>query len=293
MKPSARRNEALSSWALIAPGLLLYAAFVIVPTIGAIYLSFTDYDLTQAPRFVGLANYANLVGNRELTQAIANTVVMFLEAGMLSIPIAFVLANVLNMKLRGFQVVGTMYLLPLVVSGAAIATIFRYVFYSRGLLNSLLSPIGPIDIGYLSDPTFAIHAVSFILMWTIVPLNVVFYLAALQGVPADLHDAATVDGAGAWARMRHLTWPLSTPTTFLLLILNVTAVAISSFDIVNILTKGQPQGTTVTVLYLVYKEAFLGFRLGAGSAIGVLLLVALLIFTILQFRLQRRWAHYQ
>lgn len=292
MKRSTRRNEARSSWALIAPGLLLYAVFVIVPTLGGIYLSFTDYDLSSAPGFVGLDNYTDLVDNRELHQAVANTVVMFLEAGLLSIPIAFILANVLNMKLRGFQIAGTVYLLPLVVSGAAIATIFRYVFYSRGLLNSLLSTITPMDIGYLSDPTFAIHAVSFILMWTIVPLNIVFYLAALQGVPAELHDAATVDGAGIWARMRHVTWPLSTPTTFLLLILNVTAVAISSFDIVNILTKGQPQGTTVTVLYLVYKEAFLGFRLGAGSAIGVLLLLALFAFTVVQFRLQRRWAHY-
>lgn len=287
------RGQSAAAFLLVLPALLVYATFVILPTVGGFYISLTDYDLSSNPKLIGLANYGELTSSRELAQAVANTGVMFIEAGLFAIPISFVLAHVLNQRLPGMGALRTIYLLPLVVSGAAIATIYRYVFFSRGVLNSLLSVIHPIQIPYLSDPAFAIHAVSFIMLWSIVPLNLVFYLAALQTIPRELQDAARIDGAGAWGRLRYISWPLATPTTFILIILNVSAVAISSFDLVNILTKGQPQGTTTTILYLVYREAFLNFRLGFGSAMGMALFAILLVFSIGQFRLQRRWAHYQ
>ena len=164
---------------------------------------------------------------------------------------------------------------------------FRFVFYKNGLVNSFISIFTPSHISFLALPEFAIHAVSVALIWSLVPLNIIFYLAALQAVSQELLDAAAVDGAGAVARSRRITWPLVLPTTVLLIVIDTTAIVIGSFDLVRVLTQGGPGGSTTTLVYLSWHRAFVDFDLPAGAAIGFTLAAGLLVATGLLLRFER------
>jgi ABC-type sugar transport system permease subunit len=170
---------------------------------------------------------------------------------------------------------------------------FRFLLFPhRGLLNSALSLVVPSELDYLGDPNLALHTISALIVWGAIPINVILYLAALQQVPPELHEAAAIDGAGVLDRFRHVTWPLVTPTTFMLVILNSLSATIGSFDLVRVLTDGGPLGATTTLVYLVYQRGFVDLNLGSAAALGYLLFVGVLLITFAQFRLQRYWVHY-
>jgi ABC-type sugar transport system permease subunit len=189
--------------------------------------------------------------------------------------LSFLLACLLNLKLPGRLVFRTAFFLPLISAAVAVATIFRFVFYQNGPINSILGT----QIPFLSRPEFALLCVSIILIWTLIPLNIVFYLAALQSIGQDLFDAAAIDGASGIQVTRFITWPLVLPTTIFVAVINITAVAIGSFDMVYVLTKGGPLGSTTTVVYLLYRRAFVDFDLPSASALGFMLAVILLLIT--------------
>jgi multiple sugar transport system permease protein len=261
---------------LLAPSLILFLTFVIGPMFFGLLISVTNYDiLAGSSGWVGFANYGALFSDPEFHQALWNTVLLFAEVVPATILISFVVACLLNLKLPGRLIFRTAFFLPLVSAAVAVATIFRFVFYQNGPINSLLGT----QIPFLSRPEFALLCLSVILIWTLVPLNVVFYLAALQAVGQDLVDAAALDGAGGIQTARHITWPLVLPTTIFVAVINITSVAIGSFDIVYVLTKGGPLGSTTTVVYLLYRRAFVDFDLPSASAIGFLLAVILLAIT--------------
>jgi ABC-type sugar transport system permease subunit len=202
-------------------------------------------------------------------------VILFAEVVPATIILSFIIANLLNVKLPGRLVFRTAFFLPLVSAAVAVATIFRFVFYQNGPINSILGT----QIPFLSRPETALLCLSIILIWTLVPLNIVFYLAALQAVGQDLLDAAALDGASGVQSARYVIWPLVLPTTIFVAVINITAVAIGSFDIVYVLTKGGPQGATTTVVYLLYRRAFVDFDLPSASALGFLLALILLAGT--------------
>jgi ABC-type sugar transport system permease subunit len=261
---------------LLAPSLLLFLAFVIGPMFFGLLISVTNYDILQGSSgFVGLTNYADLLSDPAFHQALLNTVILFAEVVPATILLSFVAASLLNLKLPGRLLFRTAFFLPLVSAAVAVATIFRFVFYQNGPINSLLGT----QIPFLSRPETALLCLSIILIWTLVPLNIVFYLAALQAVGQDLLDAAALDGASGVQTARYVTWPLVLPTTIFVAVINITAVAIGSFDIVYVLTKGGPQGATTTVVYLLYRRAFVDFDLPSASALGFLLALILLAVT--------------
>jgi len=301
-KPEARRGSLLTEqrrevlWAaaFLIPGLIPFTLFMLWPIVQGFTITFTTYRLTRPPVFAGLANYAKLFRDPELPQAVRNTAMLMVEVVPIAIVASLILASLLNTRVRGTAFFRLLYFLPLTTSAIASAAIFRYILHGDyGLLNSLLSLLlGPVRIAYLQDPRFALHAVALILLWSIVPLNVIFYLAALQEVPRELLEAAEIDGAGVLARWLHITWPLVSPTTFMLVVLNTVQAAVGSFDLVRVLTQGGPLGATNVVVYYLYRKAFTDFEMGYASTIGYVLFFAILLLTVLQFRLQRAWVHY-
>ncbi len=288
-----RGQERRAGALLVAPALLMYVTFLFGPLMYGAYLSLTDSNLLAGENFIGLDNYINLHRDPLFFKSLRTTGILFLEVAPPTILLSFLFANLLNQRIRGISLFRLAYFLPLVVSGVSVATMFRFVFTSDGLLNTFLSVFVDMSTPYLVLPQWAPHVVSLILIWTLVPLNTVFYMAALQSVPREQLDAATVDGAGPWQKARYVTWPLSAPTTFLLVILNLAITSIGSWDILNVLTAGGPEHSTTTTAYLLYLRAFRGqFQMGFGSAMGVALTAILLLLTVVLFRMQRRWTHY-
>lgn len=279
--------EYVYALALLAPSLALFLIFVIGPMLFGLLISLTNYDLLAGTsEFVGLTNYIAFLSDPAFHQALWNTAILFGEVVPATIILSFLIACGLNLKLPGQVLFRTVYFLPLVSAAVAVATIFRFVFYQYGPINSILGT----QIPFLSRPEFALHALSIILIWSLIPLNVVFYLAALQAVSRDLYDAAAIDGAGGVASTRYISWPLVLTTTIFVAVIDITAVAIGSFDIVQVLTKGGPLGSTTTVVYLLYRRAFVDFDLASASALGFILALVLLVITrlLLMFQSSRQ-----
>jgi ABC-type sugar transport system permease subunit len=290
---SARHEEWLWAGLLLTPSLILFGLFVLWPAIVGLGLSFTNYRLLQPGTFIGLQNYLNLLRDEAVHQAALNTVVLFAEVVPATILLSFAAAVLLNQPLRLREGYRVLFFLPLIASPVATAAMFRFLLYpERGLLNSFISLFVSVRLDYLGDPALALHTISALITWGAIPINIILYLAALQQVPPELYEAAAIDGAGAWARFRHVTWPLVTPTTFMLAILNSLAATIGSFDLVRVLTDGGPLGATTTLVYLVYQRGFVDLSMGAAAALGYLLFIGVLALTLIQFRLQRRWVHY-
>lgn len=290
---SWRGQERLAGYLLAAPALLMFGVFMLGPLVYGAYLSLTDRNLLADTSFIWFENYANLHRDPLFFDSLRFTGLLFIEVTPLAILISFVLANLLNLRIRGIGLFRLAYFLPLVASGVAVATMWRFVFTSDGLFNTFLSFFIETDTPYLVLPQWAPHVVAVILLWSLIPLNTVFYMATLQTVPREQIDAAIVDGANAWQKARYVTWPLCAPTTFLLVILNLSITSVGSWDILNVLTGGGPEFSTTTTAYLLYLRAFRGqFEVGFGSAMGVALTAILLLLTVGVFKAQKRWSHY-
>ena len=288
-----RGQERLAGYILVAPALLMFGVFLLGPLIYGVYLSFTNSNLLSDSNFIWFENYANLHRDPLFFRSLRFTGLLFIEVTPLAILISFVFANLLNQRIRGTSLFRLAYFLPLVASGVAVATMWRFVFTSDGLFNTFLSFFVDTHTPYLVLPQWAPHVVAVIVLWSLIPLNTVFYMAALQSVPREQLDAAIVDGANAWQKARYVTWPLSAPTTFLLVILNLAITSVGSWDILNVLTGGGPENSTTTTAYLLYLRAFRGqFQIGFGSAMGVALTAMLLLLTVGVFKAQKRWSHY-
>ena len=290
---SWRGQERLAGYVLVAPALLMFGVFLLGPLVYGVYLSLTDRNLLADTSFIWFENYANLHNDPLFFRSLRFTGLLFLEVTPPAIVVSFVFANLLNQRIRGSSLFRLAYFLPLVASGVAVATMWRFVFTSDGLFNTFLSFFIETDTPYLVLPQWAPHVVAVILLWSLIPLNTVFYMAALQTVPREQLDAAIVDGANFWQKALYVTWPLCAPTTFLLVILNLAITSVGSWDILNVLTGGGPEFSTTTTAYLLYLRAFRGqFEVGFGSAMGVALTAILLLLTVGVFKAQKRWSHY-
>ncbi len=290
---SVRQEEWLWAGILLTPSLILFVVMVLWPALVGLYLSFTNYRLPGVPQFIGVAQYARLIRDPDVHQAAVNTFILFAEVVPVTIILSFLIAALLNQPLRFRRALQVFYFLPLIASAVATAAMFRYLLYRQGgLLNSAISLIVPVEIDFLGDPNLALHTISVLIIWGAIPISVILYLAALQQVPAELYEAAAIDGAGVLSSFRHVTWPLVTPTTFMLVILIGLGATIGSFDLVRVLTNGGPLGATTTLVYLIFQRGFLEMNLGSAAAIGYTLFAGVLLITLFQFRTQQRWVHY-
>lgn len=292
-RAGTRRRQTLTGLLFLSPwlvGLLLFTAY---PIAASFYYSLTDYTVLRPPRWVGFANYAYLLNGDEYFWrfAVFNTLYMFLELPV-SIVLGVGLAMLLNQRLRGMAVFRTIFYLPVLVPAVASALLWLWLLNPQyGLTNQALSRVGLSPLGWLSDPRWSKPAFILMDLWG-VGGGMVIYLAALQGVPEHLYEAALLDGANAWQKFWHVTLPMISPVLFFSVIMGVIGT-FQYFTQAFVMTHGGPElSTTFYALYL-FANAFEYFRMGSACAMAWLLFGVTMIATLLVFRSSARWVYYE
>ena len=282
-------------WALLflAPTLIGLAVLSAGPILATLAISLTKWDLLTAPKLTGLDNYAALVSDDRFLKALRNTFFYTAVSVPLGLAIAFGLALALNTAVRGISFIRTAYFLPVVTSTIAIALVWQWIYNAdSGLLNEALGVFGIRSQKWLSDPTLAMPAIIAMSIWQGLGVNIIIFLAGLQAIPADLLDAASVDGAGSWARLRRIIVPLMTPSIFFTGVLSLIS-SFQVFDQIFVLAKPRPTEATITVVYFIYENGFKFFKMGYASAASWILFLIVAAFTAVYFWSQGRWVHYQ
>jgi multiple sugar transport system permease protein len=276
---------------LIAPWLVGLAVFQAAPIAGAAALAFAEWTPPLPLDWVGTANFEVMLRDPRFWQAFWNTIVYGLGTVIPGLAIGLGLALLLRRQRRGGAVLRGAVFLPAIVSGVATALVWGWILNPRfGLLNAILGLVGIQGPAWLQDPAWAMPALIIMGLWN-VGINVIVYLAALNTVPRELHEAAALDGAGRTGRFRHVTWPALTPITFYLAIVN----AIGAFQVFTptyLLTSGGPDGATLTLALYTYQNAFDYGRLGYASALAIAVVLGLVTLTAIQFRLVGRRVTY-
>jgi len=277
-----------TGYLLIAPAYFIYIVFVLVPVLAVFLLSLTNYRLVGTWRWVGLGNFWLLWGDENFTIALKNTAVYALFTLAPSIALGLVLAALLNRKIRGLAFFRQVYYFPNVVSTVAAAVTWLWILDpANGFLNRLLGLVGLPQPEWLYDPNTALPALIGVGVWKSLGFNMVIYLAALQGIPRQIYEAARVDGAREVDAFFRITIPLVQPTTFFLLIMGVIN-GFQVFDQIYIMTQGGPANATTTLVHQIYLNAFFYHRLGYASAISIFLAAVVAAVTVINFRYGQR-----
>lgn len=292
--PPRRSSGRAWEWSLAAllllPNLILLIVFTYRPLLDNIRLSFTDWNISSpVANPVGLANYIEWFGRDDTKIIVRNTLVFTVATVGISMALGLGLALLLDQRLRGRNLVRSVVFAPFVISGAAIGIAFQFVFDPQfGLVRDLLTRIGVESPDFYQQPGWALFMVTVTYIWKNLGYTFVIYLAALQGRRADLDEAAEIDGASAWTRFRRVLMPQLRPTTFFLSI-TVLLSSVQVFDIINVMTRGGPQGNgTTTLVYQVYQETFVNQRAGYGATVATVMFVILLAVTVVQVRFMDR-----
>ena len=285
--PPGARREALTGYAFLAPLVLLVGTFVFVPLAGAASLSLQRTNGFGEGVFVGAANYVRLFEDPVFWRASLNTVLFTAIVTPASMGLGLAAAVLLNSVLPARAVFRSVIILPMAVSGVATALIGVLVFdENSGIADSILRAVGLPGIDWQSDGGAAFASVVLVTVWWRVGFNMLIYLAGLQGIGPQLIEAATLDGAGAWQRFRHVVLPMLGPSSFFLVIMNV-IYSFQVFDIVFVLTGGGPQNATTVLVTYAYDNGFVVRDQGYAATIGVVLLLVSLAFTALRWRYSR------
>jgi multiple sugar transport system permease protein len=279
-------------YVLISPWIIGFILFQGGPVIVSALLSLTHWELAKLPEWVGLENYRELFADPLFTKTMGNTLYYSLASVPLRLGLAFLLAVLLNQKVKGINLFRTIFFLPSIVSGISVVLLWGWIFNPRyGIINVLLGFVGIQGPGWLLDEQWAMPAIIIMSLWD-VGWNMLIYLAGLQGVPQSLYEAAEIDGAGRWARFWHITVPLVSPVTFFLLITD-TIGSFQVFTSTYILTRGGPNFATLTIALFIYLNAFTWGKMGVGAAVAWVLFFCILLLTFIQFQLAGRWVYYE
>lgn len=289
-----KHTDGLTGFAFVLPSLTGLALFTFLPVLASLALSFTEWDMLTAPRFTGLQNYRILlVRDAEFWRYWSNTLIL-----MAGIPLAMVgslaLAVLLNGRIKGLSFFRAVYFLPTMCSGIAVYILWRWMLNPQyGIVNAWLAHLGVNGPAWLQSTTWAKPALIIVSVWmTMGGTNMVLYLAALQNVPAELYEAASLDGAGDMRRFWHITWPLVSPTTFFILIMSVIGGFQGGFESAYVMTNGGPAGATTTISLYIYRLAFEWYRMGYAACVAWIMFVVVLAVTLVNWRYGGRLVHY-
>jgi multiple sugar transport system permease protein len=294
-RPGGGPLAAERRWALLflAPTILGLAVLSAGPILATLAISFTKWDLLTAPNLTGPDNYATLLSDDRFLKALRNTFFYTAASVPIGSAIALGLAVALNQTFRGIAFVRAAYFLPVVTSTIAVSLVWQWIYAKdAGLLNEVIGLVGIPAQRWLTDPTLAMPSIVAMSIWQGLGVNVIIFLAGLQAIPSELIDAASVDGAGRWARFRNVVLPLLTPTIFFTGVLNLIA-SFQVFDQIFVLEKPRATEATITVVYFIYENGFKFFKMGYASAASWVLFIIVAVFTYIYFRSQNRWVHYQ
>ncbi|MBU8714132.1 MULTISPECIES: carbohydrate ABC transporter permease [Brevibacillus] len=285
---------------LVSPYLIHFLVFVVGTSLASLYFSFSDYDILNPPKWTGLDNYEKLFADPLFYQALWNTVYFTLLYVPAKTFLALLLAVALNQKLKGLKLFRMAHFLPVISSWTVIAYVADAVFNQRiGFANAILAHFGIAPQSWLIDEVWVIPMLVLIAIWKSVGYMMIIFLAGLQGISNDMYEAASIDGANAWQKFWRVTVPMISGTTFLVIILN-TIYSFQNFEQIFVMTGGSTEaGSTggannasLVLMLLMFRQGFSFYKMGYASAIAWVLFLILLAITLVQFKLQKKWVHY-
>ncbi|WP_461006541.1 carbohydrate ABC transporter permease [Streptomyces capparidis] len=293
--PGRRRASRVMAWLFLAPTVIGITVFTVVPIAGSVVLSFFHWDVITSPRYAGTANYREVFADRTVLVSFRNTLVFMVLAVGLQLLLALALALAVNGRMPGWlrSMFRSAFFFPLILSAASVSVVMKYLFnQDLGVVNWLLGQVGVSPVPWLTSGNSAMAAVVLAYVWQQFGFSFLLFVGGLNNIPREIHEAASLDGATGLRKHLSVTLPLLSPT---LLVASVVGIinALQVFEQPYILTDGGPGDSTRTVVMVIYQTAFEQLRFGEASAVGVLLFVLIMAVTALQFRLSRRFVHYQ
>ncbi|MCC6496509.1 MAG: sugar ABC transporter permease [Propionibacteriaceae bacterium] len=273
---------------MLAPAGVLIITFLLIPIGLTFVLAFTNARLIspEPARFIGVANFTRLFDNETFWRSLINTVVFALVIVPFQSALALGLALLINVKMRGVNFFRTVFFLPVVTSMVVVSMLWMFMYQPNGLINALLAKAGVQGPDWLGDPRTALIALILMSAWQACGFHMVIWLSGLQTIPADLYEAASLDGAGPWQQFVHVTWPGLRQTAIFILI-TITIAAFSLFTQVNIMTQGGPLDSTSTVVFMAVRTGFQQQQTGYAAAISLVFFVIVLAVSLLQRYLTR------
>jgi multiple sugar transport system permease protein len=289
-----KRREALTAYLLILPAFILFVAFVAGPLVGSFALSLFNYDLLTPAKYAGLANYRHLIHDPLALQALKVTFVFTAASLFLHVGVGLALALAVNRKLpRSLRyVLRTSIFFPVLISWAVVSLIAEYTLDPNfGVIPYYLSKVGIHGLRLFTDPGTALATIVGVDLWHTVGFTFLVLLAGLQAIPRDLYEAAKVDGASSRQTFFEVTLPLLSPSLFFVTVISIIG-AFQIFEPVHIITLGGPGNSTESIVQYIYEIGFTQLQMGYAATLGLVLFLILLVITLVQFGLSRRWVHY-
>jgi len=289
-----KKKKKWQSYALlfILPSFILYTMFVIVPTVGSVYLSFTSWDgISNDVRYIGFANFVEIWNSPRVHNALKNTMIMTISLVVLENIAAIAMAMMVD-KVRWFRnLFRSVFYFPTLLSGIVMGFVWAMILnYNFGVFNQILESVGlgKWIVDWLGNPKYAMLSIILSTVWKGAGYYMIIYLAGLQGIPQELNEAASIDGAGGWQQFRHITFPLLAGSMTVCMVLSMIS-ALKIFDQIAVMTDGGPGFETETLTYIIYKVGFGELRQGFGTALAMVLFLIILIITVFQVKvLQKR-----
>ena len=288
------------SYLFIAPALITFTIFVIIPVFASLFFSFTEYKIIQLPRWVGLSNYKNLIfHDPRFWKAIKNTVIYVIGVVPIGVAMSLLLAVVVDQKIKLKNLYKTIFFMPVVTSVVALSVIWKWLFAGEkyGLINHFLGKLGIQPVDWLMSTQWTLPAIMIMSIWAGVGYNMVLFLAGLQTIPQTMYEAAELDGANTWSKFWNITLPLLMPTLIYVVIM-ATITSFQVFEQVYIMTAGTGGGvggvldSALTIVAYLYERGFEGFMMGYASAIAYLLFAMVFILTLMNAKVIKTRVEY-
>ncbi|WP_051239663.1 carbohydrate ABC transporter permease [Pontibacillus halophilus] len=300
-KPRRLTNDGKWGLFMVSPYLIQFLVFLSFPLIASLYFSFSKYDMLNAPEWIGIENYTTLIQDPVFHKALWNTfyfAVLFVPAQTI---LALILAVALNQSLKGLKLFRIAHFIPVICSWTVVLYVADAIFNPRfGIANTLLVKMGASPQAWLNDEALVIPVLVAVAVWKGVGYMMVIFLAGLQNVPHDLYEAAEIEGAGTYRKFRHVTLPLISGTTFLVLVLT-TITTFQSFEQIYVMTgnmgdvtsAGGPDNASMVLMLYLFQQGFSFLKMGYASAIAWFLFLILFAITLIQLWLQKKWVYYE
>ena len=275
------------------PAMIPMAVFWIYPILKSGWLSFTDWDyMTPEYNYVGVENYTSVLTNSGFWSAFKTTVLFAIGTIIPIIILGLFVALLLGNELKGKSIYRFLVFSPWVTPTVAISIVWSWIFEPKGgIANQILSTLGLPELQWINSSETALLSIIIVTVWKAVGYSAIFYLTAIDKIPRDRYEAASLDGAGFWKKLFYITLPGVSPTTFFLCIITMVD-ALKAYDQIQILTQGGPAGSTRTLTYLFYQLGFEQFKMGQASAVAIIIVAITVALSYTQFRLSKRWVNY-
>lgn len=290
-----RKKEIIAAYLFLLPSLAGYAIFIAGPTVAAFVFSFFRWDIFTPPEFIGLDNFRSLFRDPRFFIVLKNTLVFVAAAVALLITIGLGIALMINRKIPSIlrYFFRTTYFFPVIISLASVSIIWQFLLNTDyGPINYYLGKLGFDPVPWLSSSRWALRSIIMLFVWKNLGFYVILFLAGLQGIPRQLYEAAEIDGANNWKKFWSITLFLISPTIFFATVIALIG-AFQLFDAPYIMTQGGPGDASRTIVMYLYENGFRFMKMGYAITVSMALLVVILIFTILQFKISRSWVFYQ